>query len=124
MTEASKASFADLDEAQFGEILRLQRFYHRESQKCEAAKAYLSGCVMLGAALEAGLLAMAHCFAEEVASCKGVPRAKRHGVVKPLLKWKLSELLRVAKTLGWLPASLELDQEWNHQTADIGDHAE
>ena len=35
------------------EFWRLYRFYWREAERCEEAKAYLAGCVMLGSALEA-----------------------------------------------------------------------
>ena len=103
-------------------MLRLQRLYHREARKCEKAKAYLAGCVMLGAALEAGLVAMVHCFPDEAARAEGVPHVK--GEVKPLLQWTLAELLRVAKNVGWLPAGLQLAEAWDHKRAHIGDHAE
>jgi hypothetical protein len=115
-------TFADLKEDQFNELLRLVRLYHREARKCEKVKAYLPGCVMLGATLEAGLIAMMHCFAEEVAACESLPREKV--AMKPLLKWKLAERLRIAKKLDWLPAGLQLDQAWDAKRAKIGDHAE
>ena len=115
-------SFAALQDAEFEEMLRLQRLYFREASKCEEAKAFLPGCVMLAAALEAALIAMVHCFADEVAGCKTAPHV--NGAVKPVLKWRLVELLRVAKTLGWLPAGLRLEEAWQQKRASIGDHAE
>lgn len=114
--------FAHLTEAEFNEIMRLQRLYHREARKGEAAKAYLAGCVMLGAALEAGLIGMVHCFPDEVARVEGAPRMA--GELKPLLRWSLAELLRVAKTLGWLPSGLQLGEPWDQRRAHVGDHAE
>lgn len=116
------AEFAYLEDGEFNELLRLQRLYYREARKCEKARAYLPGCAMLGAALEAGLIAMMHCFAEEVVECGSLPLAK--GDIKPLLEWKLAELLRIAKKLGWLPAGLQLGQAWDTKHANIGDHAE
>lgn len=116
------ASFAELTEAEFREIMRLQRVYHREALTCEAAKAYLAGCVMLGAALEAALIGMVHCFPDEVAQVGSAPRVA--GQLKPLLRWSLAELLRVAKALRWLPSGLQLGQPWNQRRAHIGDHAE
>ncbi len=101
-------SFATLDDELFNELLRLSRLYHREAKKCEAGKAYLAGCVMLGASLEAAVIGMVHCFPEEVAGCDAAPRKK--GQLKPLLKWNLGQLVRVARELGWLPAGLRLEE--------------
>jgi hypothetical protein len=53
----SKSSL-ELDDNDQAEILRLARFYLNEAKRCEKAKAYLAGCVMLGAALEASLILM------------------------------------------------------------------
>ncbi len=114
--------FAPLDDDQVDEILRLQGYYYREAKKCRAAKAYLSGCAMLGASLEAALIGMVNCFADEVTDRGALPRSK--GRTKPLLNWNLSELLRVAKKMNWLPAGLALEEEWNRRRARIGDYAE
>jgi hypothetical protein len=116
------ANFADMEDAQFDELLRLSRTYHREALRCEKAKAHLAGCVLLGACLEASLVAMVHCFSDEVAASTSAPRIK--GALKPLLDWNLGELLRVAKQLAWLPANLDLHEEWNRKRAQIGDYAE
>jgi hypothetical protein len=43
--------------------------------------------------------------------------------LKPLLDWNLGELLRVAKQLAWLPANLDLHEEWNRKHAQTGDYA-
>jgi hypothetical protein len=40
------------------EFYRLSRFYWKEAVRCEEAKAYLAGCVMLGSALETLLILM------------------------------------------------------------------
>jgi hypothetical protein len=41
-----------LTEDEEKELWRVNRFYWREAERCEEAKAYLAGCVMLGSALE------------------------------------------------------------------------
>ena len=48
----------------------------------------------------------------------------KKGKPKPILKWDLVELLRVAKAAGWLPAGLELGEDWNTKKARVGDYAE
>jgi hypothetical protein len=86
------------------------------------SKAYLAGCSMMGAALEASLLAFANCYQREALNSPAAPT--KRGKVKPLAKWSLAELLAVAKKQGWLPSSLTLDEEWNGNRAQIGDWAE
>ena len=58
----------ELKEELFQELLRICRLYHREAQRCMEAKSYLAGCVMIGAALEADLIAMCHFYSEEIPS--------------------------------------------------------
>ena len=117
-----EAQLEVLDDAEFNEVLRLQRLYYGQALKCEAAKAYLAGCVMLGAALEAALIAMVCCYPDEATACRGLPHQK--GSIKPLRQWRLAELLSIAKQLSWLPAGLQLDESWSSKRAKIGDYAE
>jgi len=105
----------DLQETQFNEILRLSRLYYREANRCRTAKAYLAGCAMSGAALEALLIAMAHLYPDDVEASGALPKSK--GKPKPILNWSLSELLLVASRAGWLPAGLESGDDWNTQRA-------
>jgi hypothetical protein len=114
--------FTTLTEVEEREFHRLQRFYWREALRCEEAKAYLAGCVMLGSALETLLAVMVSAFAEEAEHTGKAPTSR--GKPKPLLKWKFDELLRVAKAAGWLPSGLDLDDEWNRKKARVGDYAE
>jgi hypothetical protein len=104
------------------ELHRLSRFYWKEAVRCEQARAYLAGCVMLGAALETLLILMVNCFPEEAAASGQLP--KRNRKAKPLLDWDLGELLRVAKTAAWLPAALALGDQWSRKIARVGDYAE
>jgi hypothetical protein len=104
------------------ELWRLQRFYWKEAIRCEGAKAYLAGCVMLGSALETVLILMIDVHSEEAEKTGEIPRPK--GKPKPLLKWDLAELLTVAKAADWLPTALDLSDDWNWRRANVGDFAE
>jgi hypothetical protein len=114
--------FTTLTDEQEKELWRLSRFYWQEALRCERAKAYLAGCVMLGSALETLLILMINCFSDE-AECTGQIPLKK-GKPKPLLAWDLAELLRVAKAAKWLPAGLNPNDDWNSRKARIGDYAE
>ncbi len=61
-------NFAELTEDQYNEFLRLMGVYRREAGKCRKSKAYLAGCVMLGAALEAQLMVLVHLFQKKWSS--------------------------------------------------------
>lgn len=115
------SEFAFTDD-QHNEVIRLSRAYHREAHRCRDGKAYLAGCVMMGAALEASLLAFVNCYPDEALCSARAPT--RRGTIKPLAQWSLAELLAVAKERGWLPSSLSLDEEWSDKKAQIGDYTE
>ncbi len=104
------------------ELWRLQRVDWRETRRCEEAKAYLAGCVMLCSALETILILMIDVHSKEAEKTGKVPRSK--GKSKPLLKWDLAELFTVAKAAAWLPAALNLNDDWNSRKAKVGDNAE
>jgi hypothetical protein len=74
-------------------------YYWKEALCCEEAKAYLAGLVMLGSALETVLILMISLYHDEADRTGTVPHNK--GTPKPLLKWELVELIRVAKAAGW-----------------------
>lgn len=103
-------------------MLHLSRVYYREVQKCKNSQAYLAGCVMMGAALEASLLAFVNCYPDEALRSPITPTKK--GKTKPLVEWSLSELLAVVKERGWLPFGLSLNDQWSARKAHIGDYAE
>jgi hypothetical protein len=56
----------------------------------------------------------------------GLPDVKRVVVSLVALARGLpmSDLLRVAKAAGWLPAGLGLEENWDHRRAKVGDYAE
>jgi hypothetical protein len=108
--------------AQEKEILSLARLYKREAKKCFDAKAYLAGCILIGAAMESILLSAANLFPEIITSAKCAP--KRKGVVKRLDSWTFNELLMAAKELNWLPSGLSSKGEWDNAHANIGDYVD
>jgi hypothetical protein len=115
-------AFPTLNENEEKEFHRLQRFYWREALRCEEAKAYLAGCVMLGSALETLLVLMVNVYSVEAEATGKAPTKK--GKPKPLLDWELGELLRVAKAAQWLPSGLDRSDDWSGRKARIGDYAE
>jgi hypothetical protein len=114
--------FKTLTEDEEKELWRLNRFYWKEAERCEKAKAYLAGCVMLGSALENILILMISLYDTDAERTGKVP--KKNAKPKPLLKWDLAELIAVAKAAGWLPAGLKLHEDWNSKKARVGDYAE
>ena len=111
-----------LTEEQYNEVLRLARAYQREAHRCRDSEAYLAGCIMMGAALEASLLAFVNCYPDEALRSTIAPT--KGGIIKPLAHWSFAELLAVAKERGWLPSGLSLGEEWNDKKAQIGDWSE
>jgi hypothetical protein len=87
-------------------LLSIIEGYQKEAEKCRGADAYLAGCVMLGAALEASLLAMAKCYADEVKQTKTYSSKKEPN----LDNWNLIDHLKVARELNWIPPKLPLDK--------------
>ncbi len=102
----------EMEPQQSKELWRLVDLYRAEAERCQRIGAYLAGCVMLGSALEAGLLLMAECQVKNVGASARVPRTNR-GAPKPPQKWTLGELLDVGKDMTWLPAA----------PGDVGDYA-
>jgi len=110
-----------LSDEEFNALLRLATLYRRQSLRCVDAKAYVAGSVMVGAALEACLMALVHVREEEVISWPQIPMMK--GRIKPLLQWDLATLLRAADYAGWLPRQIPDDHEFSHRKAARGDYA-
>lgn len=110
-----------MNEEHFDKLQRLTNFYYAEAIRCQKAKAFFAGCVMLGAVLESALLLMVECYPDEV---RAYMEANRKGVPGRLSDWALVELLHVAKALKWLPASLAREEEFDSKRAQVGDYAE
>lgn len=94
----------------FDWLLKLLELYKQEADKCGGARAYLAGCTELGAALEAGLLAMAICYSSEIKKTYVyVELKKRKGRIH-LRDLTLSVLLQLARELEWIPSNLPINK--------------
>lgn len=113
-----------LTPAQVKELYRLASFYWREAGRCENAKAYLAGCVMLGSGVECALILFTDAYFDEALKTGVFPKGKG-GAMKSLLDWTFAENLRVAKAAKWLPSGLKPGIRFRHQkSAKIGDYME
>jgi hypothetical protein len=101
-----RMSFTTLSDEEERELYRVSRVYWKEALRCEEAKAFLAGSVMLGSALETLLILMVNCYPEEAELTGLAPKG-------PLLKWELADLLKVAKAANWLPSGLTLGGDWD-----------
>jgi hypothetical protein len=99
--------------------MRLCSLYRREADRAIAAKAYLAGCVMIGAALESDLLAMCYCYPDEISE-ELIPKRK-NGEPKDFLDWTFFQLLRVARECGWLPARLSPHEDLDQKRANVAE---
>lgn len=93
-------------EAEEKELLGMIEDWRREADNCRTVGAYLAGCVMLGATLEASLLAMSKCYSDEVKGTKTYSLKKE----PDLDRWNLIDYLRVARELNWIPSKLALEK--------------
>lgn len=104
------------------ETVNLFSFYRDEAERCRDSGAYLASCVLLASALEAALLAMSECFSEEVE--RFAKRSQAKELSRPRSEWGLSQLLLVARSLGWLPSSREDIRSLRTDKAQVGDYVE
>ncbi len=56
-----------LSEELSNEVLRLVRIYYKQAEIWHNNKAYLAGCIMMGAAFEGALLAFTDSYSDEAA---------------------------------------------------------
>jgi hypothetical protein len=120
--QAREKTGLDLTDSEWVELQRLIGVYQREADRCAAAGAYLAACVMHGSVLETVLILAVNAFPEEALATSAI--LKKGGTPKPLLDWSFAQLLAVAKKAKWLPAGLELDDDWSSRKARVGDYAE
>ena len=83
--------------------------YRAEAERCQKAKAFFAGAVMLGAEIEGLLLAMMELYSVEVQqnllASKISKKYEKRGK-KSYYDWSFFDLLRIAKDMGWIPSSL------------------
>jgi hypothetical protein len=107
---------------QLQRTLDLFALYRDEAGKCKESGAALAGCVLLGSALEAALLAMAQCFPHDVQRVVALHKSKE--LARPATEWSLSQLLLLAHELLWLPTAESPQDRLDPEKAQIGDYAE
>jgi hypothetical protein len=83
----------DLSDEKFHELMRFGRLYRKQEKKCMGAKVHLASCMMIGAALEADLVAICHLYSDEIQT-KEIPHFKKDRL-KPLSEWTLFQLIKV-----------------------------
>jgi len=90
---------------EFKKVLGLIEFFDEEIEKCRRANAYFAGTVMIGAAIEAILLAMTYTLSDE--ELKNIISKVKEKFKKELScdrkKWALDDLIKIAITCGWIP---------------------
>jgi hypothetical protein len=93
-----------LDSAAAFELLRLATIYHEQANACRKEGARLASCLMLGATVEAMLIAVINLFSDEV---RPVAIEKKLNL-EELLRWDFGKLLDVVKAAKLLPEKLNL----------------
>ena len=86
----------------FDKLMEIQNSYRLEAKRCEKARLYISGCVMLGSSLEAGLLAM--CLLYPHSLMKSTTYSQKVKRRSELWRTTLATLLNIAAELNWLPS--------------------
>jgi hypothetical protein len=84
------------------EYLGIMDIYKMQSHRCGKAGAYFAACVCLGSLLEALLLGIGKCFPEEVEESQTYREEKE----PHLDRWGLTDLLKLAIELKWIPSSV------------------
>ena len=87
----------------FDKLIEIVRLYQREANRCGKAKAYMVGCIALGAALEAQLLALCTLYRHRLRKSPTFTQKIKSG--RGLWRASLDNLIGVARELNWLPAT-------------------
>jgi len=100
-------------ESPVAEIL-LQRW--NETQKCIDSKAYLASIILMGSLLEGFLLGILQKNPQKANMDKNAPKDNKTGKIKHFSEWKLSEMIDVAHSVGWI----ELDvKKFSHSLREF-----
>lgn len=92
-------------------VVDLVGVYHDEAVRCAEAECFRAGCVMIAAALEAGLLALVWAWEVDLKAQGAWPLESEKDPEKGRKKeapekWGLAALVKVARRAGWLPAEI------------------
>jgi|SRR5208337_139546 len=92
--------------SKFDFLLEILQIYHDQAVRSKKCRAYLAGCVFLGAAIEGGLLATARCYPSRVRqSLKYRNKRKKD---RNLDKWGFLDLLELGRELKWIPSRIPM----------------
>lgn len=78
----------------------------REGRTCEEAGCHLAATAIYGSVLEGLLLAMAEQNPQVARRAKAAPPGKKNGNVLPFGKWRFTDLIAVAREVGWLSGAV------------------
>lgn len=93
-------------QSKFECLLDILKTYHDQAVRSEKCRAYLAGCVFLGAAIEGGLLATSKCYPSQVRqSLKYRSKRKKD---RNLDKWGFLDLLELGRELRWIPSRIPM----------------
>lgn len=90
--------------------------FRREAKRCLKGKAYLAAVVMEVSALEASLQAMCTVYPDEVKKTTVYQRKKFRRKRDKALEFTLSQLINIAREVGWFPPKLFT---WAGKRADV-----
>jgi hypothetical protein len=90
-----------LSEAEFRELVVMADALFDEAERCAGASLWRAAVLLLGGAVEAGLVATLACFEPELRT-QGAWPSKADPT-----SWTLGQALQVARAAGWLPARAE-----------------
>ena len=93
--------------SKFDFLVEIISDYRNQAERCKKARAYLAGCVFLGSALEAALLATAKSYPSQVRKTEKYLSKKRKRD-KNLDRWGMFDLLELARELMWIPSKLTM----------------
>ena len=87
-------------------LIKLVTVYKNEADKCGEARAYLAGSIVLGTAVEAGLLAMFKLYPYQAKTSQTYQQEKSRNNKKFPYSLDLFHLNKIALELGWLTPQL------------------
>jgi len=92
-------------------LIKIKDLFLEEIEKCLQNGCYIAGLIMCGALLETCLLAICFCYPEKVRKTKIYKDIKKRFKEKRGLFFKLnlSQLIKIANELKWLPLKEEID---------------
>jgi predicted DNA-binding protein (MmcQ/YjbR family) len=102
--EISRLSIFQPSETLTNTLDGIRKQFLKESEICAQSEAYYAACVMLGATLEATMLALCYKNKEDaVSTANKLPSKIRPRPGSEPAQWTFAQLVHVAHAAGWLP---------------------